>query len=330
MARRSGGGGNPIINAVMAVLVIILTLVIITETGAWAKMVEVTGLKGLNPLTSSQQMKPDAQHRTLGPNLQTPRPTTPATPTPRRTEAAAPTQKPANKPSASGRQAPTGLPKAAYAPIDTAKALRIAKDTPTAAPHTGGYDRAGDFGEWANSPGLCGYGTTRDQILRRDLSDTRLDGQCRVTSGILKDPYTATTIRFQRTVMRGRVKVSGDSAAVQIDHVVSVNDAWASGLWKESRRGDRVRYYNDPDVLLASQGDANNEKSMGVNLSAPGEPSSLRGRWKASTPSIWLPSNRGYQCAYMAKRVWVKHKYGLTMSPWERSETVRFLSACPA
>lgn len=50
--------------------------------------------------------------------------------------------------------------------------------------------------------------------------------------------------------------------------------------------------------------------------------------WTQSTPSIWLPDNHGYQCDYMAKRVHIKHKYNLTMSAWEKDETIAFLTQC--
>ena len=95
--------------------------------------------------------------------------------------------------------------------------------------------------------------------------------------------YTGQTINFRKSVVKNGKTVSGDSTAVQIDHVVALNDAWASGLWKNSRKNDRVKYANDPDVLLASQGDANNAKSEGINLYGSGVPKKSVGRWAAST-----------------------------------------------
>ena len=225
----------------------------------------------------------------------------------------------------------------AKSPISVSEALTIAQDMTAATPHPSGYDRAKQFGGWQNSDQLCGYGTTRDYILQRDMTNVTMDSQCRVQTGTLADPYTGKTISFQRDVyqkVNGKsTKVSGDSTAVQIDHVVALNDAWASGLWQDSRKNDRVTYANDPEVLLASDGPANNVKSMGINLYSEGVAKSNNGtgsalKWTASTPSVWLPDNTSYQCEYMAKRVYIKNKYRLTMSSWEKAETVNKLQQC--
>lgn len=206
------------------------------------------------------------------------------------------------------QQLSRSLPQAAYSPVPYAQALQWAKATPVAAPRPAGYDRERYFGTWQKSPRLCGTGTSRDYILKRDLASPVMDSRCRVVSGVLDDPYTGTVINFRRGV--------NTSGLVQIDHVVALQDAWASGAssWTQDRR---VSYANDPDVLLASQGEANMAKGNGVD-------------WKAAADPVWLPSYRPYRCDYMAKRVNIKHKYGLSMSKPERTQTVRLLEACPA
>ncbi|MFJ1585968.1 hypothetical protein ACIOC1_21970 [Streptomyces sp. NPDC088197] len=94
-----------------------------------------------------------------------------------------------------------------------------------------GYDRIADFGAaWTDGQGASdGQGApgghngceTRDDILRRDLTEVKLEGRCEVESGVLKDPCTGRTIRFTR----GRKT----SPAVRIDHVVALGNAWQTG-----------------------------------------------------------------------------------------------------
>lgn len=327
--KRGNGGGNRIATMFMSILVVIIVSVVIIDSGAWSTGLRLLSISGLNPLTSSQQLKPSEEYQKLGPNKITiPTPTATASPTPEVDETPDSTPQPTETPTEEPRQTVEGLPSAALPGISMTEALSMAKAMKTATPHTQGYDRETEFGTWANSSQLCGYGTTRDQILKRDMTDVTMDAQCRVTSGTLHDPYTGSTINFQRSVKKGKITVSGDSTRVQIDHVVALNDAWASGLWKDSRAKDRVRYANDPDVLLASDGPANNAKSMGINLTSSGVPASLAKQWKTSTPSIWLPDNQEYRCNYMAKRVQIKHKWNLTMSAWEKRETVSYLAQC--
>src|SRR6185312_7219156 len=65
---------------------------------------------------------------------------------------------------------------------------------------------------------------TRNDILARDLSgETFKPGthDCVVLTGTLADPYSGTTIQFQRG--------EGTSDEVQIDHVVALSDAWQKG-----------------------------------------------------------------------------------------------------
>lgn len=231
---------------------------------------------------------------------------------------------------ADGTATDATLPKGAASPITSVQALDIANRLKVADPHTDGYDRAEQFGDWADSPSMCGTATTRDQILRRDLTGTTSDPRtCRILTGEFHDPYTGRTMRFKRGM--------NTSGLIQIDHVVAVNEAYADGLWKADRK-TRVAYYNDPEVLLASEGDANERKAEGANLRSSGVPKRYdttwkttgEKRWAASTPSIWLPSYEPYRCQYMSKRMYVKQKYGLTMSDWEKRETVSYLTQCAA
>lgn len=124
-----------------------------------------------------------------------------------------------------------------------------------ATPHLSGYSRDIQFGDWQHNSSLCGYGTTRDYVLKRDLTNVAMNQYCKVQSGDFADPYTGQSVHF--------VKGEKTSTLVQIDHIVAVQDAWASGLWQASRAGERISYYNDPDVLQAADQTSNEAKGAG-------------------------------------------------------------------
>lgn len=144
---------------------------------------------------------------------------------------------------------------------------------------------------------------TRNDILRRDLVNIvlRRGSRCVVLSGILHDPYTGRTIRFVRGV--------GTSLAVQIDHVVALADAWRTGAarWTASKR---LRYANDPLVLLAVDGPSNGAKGD-------------------RDASQWLPPRRAFGCRYVARQITIKTKYGLWVTSPEDRAMARVLALWP-
>lgn len=143
----------------------------------------------------------------------------------------------------------------------------------------------------------------RDDILARDLTHIQFSKQkrCQVESGNLEDPYTGKTIAFQRG--------QATSSLVQIDHVVALHDAWNSGAknWPVSKR---TRFGNDPFNLLAVEGKANQDKSD-------------------KHAGKWLPSNKAYQCGYVARQIAIKAKYGLSVTAKEKQGMLRTLHYCP-
>jgi hypothetical protein len=169
------------------------------------------------------------------------------------------------------------------------------------APRTG-YDRS-LFGQaWADvDRNGC---DTRNDILRRDLTGITLKPGthgCLVLAGTLADPYTGTTIAF----VRGR----GTSNAVQVDHVVALSDAWQKGAQRWSTV-TRTAFANDPLNLLAVDGPTNQRKGDG-------------------DAATWLPPRRVVRCAYVARQIAVKRRYGLSVTGAERDAMVRVLTACP-
>jgi hypothetical protein len=167
---------------------------------------------------------------------------------------------------------------------------------------TTGYTRAQFGSGWVDTDhNGC---DTRNDVLVRDLTgETFKPGthDCVVLTGTLADPYSGTTIAFRRG--------QGTSEAVQIDHVVALSDAWQTGaqLWDAARR---TAFANDQLNLLAVDGPLNEQKGDGDT-------------------ATWLPPNKAYRCAYVARQVAVKVGYGLWVTPAERNAMATVLSACP-
>ena len=143
---------------------------------------------------------------------------------------------------------------------------------------------------------------TRNDILARDLTaETFRAGthNCVVLSGQLRDPYTGRTVSFSKS----------QASAVQIDHVVSLSNAWQTGGQALSP-GRREAFANDRLNLLAVDGPTNQAKSD-------------------SDAATWLPPDRSYRCAMVARQIAVKAAYLLWVTAAEREAMARVLSSCP-
>jgi hypothetical protein len=145
---------------------------------------------------------------------------------------------------------------------------------------------------------------TRNDILRRDLTALTVKpgtNGCKILAGTLAvDPYTRRAIQF----------VYGGVSEIDIDHVVALGDAWQKGAsgWDFRKR---LALANDPLNLLAVDASANRQKGDG-------------------DAATWLPANKSYRCAYVARQVAVKAKYQLWVTAAEQSAIARVLAGCPA
>ncbi|MCX6430940.1 MAG: HNH endonuclease family protein [Actinobacteria bacterium] len=169
------------------------------------------------------------------------------------------------------------------------------------APKTG-YSRA-QFGQaWADvNRNGC---DTRNDILARDLTGIIFKvgtHNCVVLSGLLIDPYSGDLIHF----LRGQAT----SGLVQIDHVVSLSNAWQTGAFKLTL-DERTHLANDPLNLLAVKGVLNSQKSDG-------------------DAATWLPPLKSYRCAFVARQVAVKSRFKLWFTAAEKTMIVSILSKCP-
>jgi hypothetical protein len=162
-----------------------------------------------------------------------------------------------------------------------------------------GYSRKKFSDGWA-AVDSC---TVRDKILARDMINVQYQSptDCTVISGILHDPYTGKVLHF--------VRGPGTSAAIQIDHVVAISDAWQTGaqLLSSARRKE---LYNDSLELIAVDGPTNEAKGD-------------------SDAAAWLPPNKDYDCRYIARQIAVKFKYHLWVTAAEGTAMKKILATCP-
>lgn len=143
---------------------------------------------------------------------------------------------------------------------------------------------------------------TRDDLLAARLVDVQLrDNGCYVDSGILHDPYTGATVAFERG--------PDTSPLVQIDHVVSLWEAWSTGAeaWTADQR---LAFANDPLNLIATTEQANDDKG-------------------ALSIAEWQPSTSSGRCDVARRVVAVKTKYGLEIRDADRAELATLLAECP-
>lgn len=169
-------------------------------------------------------------------------------------------------------------------------------------PSAAGYDREA-FGY--RKTDVDGNGCdVREDVLARDMTDVvyRRRGTCQVAAGVLNDPYTGKVIHFSRG--------ETTSKAVQIDHVVALQNAWQSGA-KSWDTAQRYRFGNDLYNLLAVDGPSNEEKG-------------------SASAAYWLPTNSGYRCSYVARQIGVKEKYELSVTSQEKRAMKAVLHGCPA
>jgi hypothetical protein len=150
---------------------------------------------------------------------------------------------------------------------------------------------------------------TRNDILSRDLtsvvcksSTLKAAPHCSVAAGTLHDPYTGQILDF--------VRGAGTSAAVQIDHVVALGDAWQTGA-QQLPVATREALANDPLNLIATDGPTNEAK-------------------RASDAASWLPPNKAFRCAYVARQITVKQTYRLWVTAAEKAAMQRILATCPS
>lgn len=139
---------------------------------------------------------------------------------------------------------------------------------------------------------------TRNDILQRDFATTILKpgtGNCKVIGGTWTDPYSNESYTFDAA-----------PSGAQIDHVVSLKNAWQMGadLWSDEMR---TEFANDPLNLRVTIGSLNQQKSD-------------------ANAASWLPPYKPGRCSFIATQVAVKTKWRLFVTEAEKSVFVTILS----
>jgi hypothetical protein len=140
---------------------------------------------------------------------------------------------------------------------------------------------------------------TRNDILGEQLRAVTLESNgCVVAAGSYEDPYTGSRIDYWH----------GHGALIDIDHVVSLGNAWATGAfgWPIKKR---AAFANDPLNLLPTDASANRQKGDG-------------------DAATWLPPNTAFRCEYVSRQVAVKAKYDLWVTAPEKAAIQRVLAPC--
>lgn len=141
----------------------------------------------------------------------------------------------------------------------------------------------------------------RITIMIRDLEDLEMEGNCTISSGVLQDRYSGTAVRY-----------TGGSGGdqVQVDHIVSLSDAWKSGAWKWSA-ADRESFANHSVNLLTVSAQQNQEKS-------------------GHTAAHWLPADKTLHCWFVVRQILVKDMFGLSVTSAELEAYQEVLPKCRA
>lgn len=166
------------------------------------------------------------------------------------------------------------------------------------APKTG-YSRDEFYSSWPTIDGC----NLRQRIIKRELGESAIlgDDNCTVISGEFDEPYTGSHLVFYQK--------SDLSSGVQIDHIVALSDAWQKGAQYKTKE-ERYALATDPLNLLAVDASTNQGKSDG-------------------DAATWLPPNKKFRCAYVARQVSVKYKYDLWVTEAEYAAIVKVLETCP-
>ncbi|SDH08634.1 HNH endonuclease family protein [Nonomuraea jiangxiensis] len=180
---------------------------------------------------------------------------------------------------------PPNIPSAATATSRLA-ALPVAAES-----HGSTYDRD-LFPHWSTVSGSC---NTREEVLKRDGTNVVTNSSCAAVSGSWFSPYDGATWTA--------------ASDVDIDHMVPLAEAWASGAWSWTT-ARRQQFANDlgGPQLWAVTDNVNQSKSD-------------------QDPAEWQPRS-AERCRYARAWIQVKWYWGLSADSTEKAALSSMLASC--
>lgn len=167
---------------------------------------------------------------------------------------------------------------------------------PVAPGNPAGYDDAQFGTDWARQPQAGKDCDTRAAVLLLQDPEARTGKDCTVTSGQWHSYYDGNITRNPQDV--------------DIDHVVSKQNAWASGArdWSPERRKAFANDLKSPELVAVT--DRLNQQKHGAAADS----------WRPPNPDAW--------CRYATDQVAVKDAWGLSATASEKGALEEMLARC--
>ena len=177
-------------------------------------------------------------------------------------------------------------------PID---ALELLAMLPVAPEAEESYERS-LFEHWVDADG-DGCDTRQEVLIAESLTPATVGGGCNIEGGSWFSPADGDTLT--------------NMASVDINHVVPLKEAWASGahVWKPEQRQAFANDLTDDRTLQAVSAGAN--RQQGEN-----------------GPASWLPAEIEVACDFVADWVAIKASWGLAVDQVERDAIELTLESC--
>lgn len=187
------------------------------------------------------------------------------------------------------------LTPSSHATTSTVSARVLVTKLRVATEHNYGYQR-NYFTLWVDA-NHDGCNTRKEVLLNEAIVKPRESGSCTLTGGKWRSAYDG--------------QVFTNATGMDIDHMVPLEEAWASGAYKWTS-ATREAYANDLGYsrsLIAVSASSNRSKS-------------------ASDPWLWMPTSRSYRCQYINDWVAIKYRWNLAVDPTEKRDLVTKLRGC--